>query len=149
MELIFHTERNILQPFPVADALMCLSYMTNQAVFPLCSAWPLWHQQPWNWNLSWAIRSDWGTVLSCRHWLCSWFGYSHYVVTTDDPNFLHLPLVRDVAEIHSHYHSAAPSPRLGHLSTVAVILQACSMVTEKETGVLGIKMYSSNKRFEE
>lgn len=37
MELVFHKERNILQPFPVADALMCLSCMPKQAVFPLCS----------------------------------------------------------------------------------------------------------------
>lgn len=71
----------------------------------------------------------------------------------DDPNFLHLPLVHDVAEVHSHYDSAAPSSTLGHLSTAAVILQACFMVTERETWIiirgLGIKMCSANKRFEE
>lgn len=59
----------------------------------------------------------------------------------------------DMVEIHSHYDSTAPSSRLGHLSTVAVTLQFCSVVKEKKTWiivrVLGIKVYSANKWFEE
>lgn len=58
-----------------------------------------------------------------------------------------------MAEIHPHCDSAAPSSRLGHLTGSAVALQACSVITATEMWliwrVLGIKMYSANKRFKE
>lgn len=93
--------------------------------------------------------------LSCHGYTASVSDSATLVMASQQifPVFFHLPLVLLHSRDSFSLQFTAPSSWLGHLTGTAATLQACSGITVTEMWlilrVLGIKMHSANKRFEE